>query len=307
MILAIILAVVLIGLLIVLFAAYYKTFYYPIKNISETKGPITKSKHPYRDEARVKVKELAALPCEFITTRSYDGLKLSARYYQGDESKPLFLCFHGYHGSALRDYSGVGLSLIRQGYPVIMVDERAHWRSQGHTITFGMRERFDVLSWIDYACKRFGTDCPIYLHGISMGGGTVLMASGQKLPDNVKGIISDCPFNDAEKIIRHVCQLVGLNVEICWPVIKLSGLIYGRFNVNKTTAAKEVKKATVPIMIIHGDGDDFVPATMSEEVQKANPEIIERYLIADAGHGLAYYYDPQRYEALVDEFIRKTS
>ena len=58
MILAIILAVLLTGLLIVLFAAYYKTFYYPIKNISETKGPITKSKHPYRDEARVKVGSL---------------------------------------------------------------------------------------------------------------------------------------------------------------------------------------------------------------------------------------------------------
>lgn len=306
MVITIIIAVVLIGLLIVLYAAYYKVFYYPIKNISETKGPITKTKHPYRDEARVNVKELAAIPCELITTQSYDKLKLSGRYYQGDDTKPLFICFHGYHGSALRDYSGVGLSLIRQGYPVIMIDERAHWRSEGHTITFGMRERFDVLSWIGYACERFGKDRPIYLHGISMGGGTVLMASGQQLPDNINGIIADCPFNDAEKIIRHVCKLVNLNPDLCWPVIKLSALIFGRFNINKTTAAKEVKKTTVPIMIIHGDGDDFVPAHMSEEVQKANPDMIERHLIADAGHGLGYFYDPQQYEMLVNNFIIKT-
>ena len=307
MIIAIILAVLLIGLLIVLYMTYYKTFYYPIKNISETKGPITKSKHPYRDEARAKVKELAAVPCEYITTKSYDKLKLGGRYYQGDDAKPLIICFHGYHGSSLRDYSGVGLWLIKEGFSTIMVDERAHWRSQGHTITFGIRERFDVLSWIEYARERFGNDRPIYLHGISMGGGTVLMASGQELPDNIKGIIADCPFNDPEKIIRHVCQLVGLNVDLCWPAIKLSALIYGRFNVNKTTAAKEVKKATVPIMIIHGDGDDFVPAHMSEEVQQANPGMIEYHLIADAGHGLAYYYDPQQYEALVNTFIQKTS
>lgn len=307
MIIAIIVAIVLIGLLAVLYATYYKTFYYPIKNISETKGPITKSKHPYRDEARAKVKELAALPCEYISTQSYDGLKLAGRYYQGDDTKPLFICFHGYHGSALRDYSGVGLSLIRQGYPVIMIDERAHWRSQGHTITFGIRERFDVTSWIKYACERFGEDRAVYLHGISMGGGSVLMASGQQLPENVKGIIADCPFNDAEKIIRHVCKLVNLNPKLWWPIIKLSALIFGRFNINRTTAAKEVKNATVPIMIIHGEGDDFVPAYMSEEVHKANPNMIAYHLIAEAGHGLGYYYDPQQYETLVNEFIQKTS
>ncbi len=307
MIIAIIIGVLLIAFLIVLYATYYKTFYYPIKNISETRGPITKTRHPYRDEARARVKELAAIECEFITTQSYDRLKLGARYYQGDDTKPLFLCFHGYHGSSLRDYSGVGLWLIKEHYPVIMIDERAHWRSEGHTITFGIRERFDVLSWVHYACERFGKDRPIYLHGISMGGSAVLMASGQQLPDNVKGIIADCAFDDPELIIRHVCEQINLNPNLSWPVIKLSALIFGRFNVNKTTAAKEVKKTTVPITIIHGEGDDFVPAPMSEAVQKANPDKIERHLIAEAGHGLAYYYDPQQYKRIVYDFIDKTS
>ncbi len=307
MVIAIIIGVLLIAALIVLYATYYKTFYYPIKNISETRGPITKTRHPYRDEARARVKELAAIECEFITTRSYDNLNLSARYYQGDDNKPLFICFHGYHGSSLRDYSGIGLWLIKEGYPVIMVDERAHWRSEGHTITFGIRERFDVVSWVNYANERFGNDRPVYLHGISMGGGTVLMASGQQLPANVKGIIADCPFDDPEQIIRHVCQLVKLNPDLSWPVIKLSALIFGRFNINKTTASKEVRKTTVPILIIHGEGDDFVPTPMSEAVQKANPDRIERHLIADAGHGLAYYYDPQEYAKIVDSFISTTA
>jgi hypothetical protein len=46
---------------------------------------------------------------------------------------------------------------------------------------------------------------------------------------------------------------------------------------------------------------------MSEEVQKANPDLIEYHLIAEAGHGLAYYYDPQQYETLMNGFINKTS
>lgn len=305
MVIAIIAAVVLLCILIGLYAAYYKVFYYPKKKDSEIEDPIL-SRHPYKDEARSRIAELTDLPCEFVNTRSYDRLSLSARYYQGDDDKPLFICFHGYHGSALRDYSGVGLYLIQQGYPVMLVDERAHWRSQGHTITFGIRERFDVVSWIEYARERFGETKPIYLHGISLGGGTVLMASGHALPDNVKGIIADCPFNDAEEIIRYVCVLIKLNPDLCWPAVKLSALIYGRFNINKTTAAKEAAKSTKPIMIIHGDGDDFVPERMSAEVQKANPAMIERHLIADAGHGLGYYYDPRQYESLVEDFIKRT-
>ena len=55
MVIAIIIGVLLIAALIVLYATYYKTFYYPIKNISETRGPITKTRHPYRDEASVNL------------------------------------------------------------------------------------------------------------------------------------------------------------------------------------------------------------------------------------------------------------
>ena len=307
LIVIIIIAAVLIGIMIGLFAAYHKVFYLPKKSISETKSPEIISQHPYRDEVQIRREKLAGIPCEFITTRSYDGLLLSARYYQGDEDKPLFICFHGYQGSAVRDYSGFGLSLIQKGYPVILVDERAHWRSEGHTITFGIRERKDVLSWVRYAGKRFGETKPIYLHGISLGGGTVLMASGQPLPDNVKGVIADCPFSDPEEIIRYVCRLIKLNPDLCWPAIKLSALIYGRFNINKTTAAKEVKKTSKPILIIHGDGDTFVPEYMSADVQKANSDMIERHLIADATHGTAYYFDPQQYETIVNDFIKRTS
>lgn len=305
MVILILLAAILIGILIGLYAAYHKVFYSPKKNMSEIDEPESIGNHPYHDEVRANTKKLMELPCETITTRSYDKLTLFGRYFPGDENKPLIICFHGYHGSALRDCSGIGSYLIREQYPVIFVDERAHRRSGGHTITYGMRERYDVKSWIEYANTRFGKEKPICLFGISLGGATVLMASGQPLPNNVRAIISDCPFNDAEEIIRYVCRLIKLNPTLCWPIIKLSALIYGRFDINKTTAAKEVQKSSTPILIIHGDGDSFVPPYMSAEVQQANPKMVERRLIADAGHGLSYYYAPKQYEAIVSDFINR--
>ena len=289
-----------------LYTAYHKVFYSPTKDMSETETPPAISNHPYKTEARSNTEELRAMPCEFVKTRSYDGLKLSARYYQGKSDKPLCICFHGYRGSAVRDFSGIGRFLIRDGYNVLLVDQRAHWNSQGHTITFGSKERYDVLSWIQYADRRFGKEKPVYLFGISLGGGTVLMASGQELPENVKGIVSDCPYNSPKDIIKYICRKIRLNPELCWPIIWLSGLVYGRFNISATTAEREAKKAKVPILIIHGEGDNFVPPEMSEEVAKANPAMIERRTFPEAGHGLCYYFFTERYEGIVKDFIKNT-
>lgn len=305
MLIAIIAAVVLIAALAGLFAAYYKTFYFPHRGVSETDTPEMLGKHPFKDISHGNIERLCGTPCEFVETRSYDGLKLSGRYYKGKDGMPLCICFHGYHGSAVRDFSGAGLFLIDEGYNVILVDERAHWRSQGHTITFGIRERFDVVSWVGYANDRFGSDTPIFIFGISLGGGTVLMASGQKLPGNVKGIVADCPFNSPKDIILHVCKKIKMNPTLSWPIIRLSALIYGRFNVNQTTAAAEVKKAEKPIMIIHGEGDDFVPAYMSRQVRDANPDMVEWHGFPEADHGLSYLYDTKRYQRLVTDFINK--
>lgn len=302
MLIAIIAAVVLMLLLAALFAFYHKTFYSPPRN-DDIDVPDGNSKRPYGETSRKLTERLCGLPCEFVTTKSHDGLTLSARYYKGEDGRPLCICFHGYHGSAVRDFAGGGLFLIDEGYNVMLVDERAHGRSQGHTITFGIKERFDVVSWIDFARGRFGKDIPIYLFGISMGGGTVLMASGQKLPENVRGIVADCPYNSPKDIIQHVCRRIGFNPVLSWPVIWLSALVYGHFNINETTALIEAKKTEVPILIIHGEGDDFVPMYMSRQVRDANPGMITMYTFPEAGHGLSYLYDTERYQTTVREWM----
>lgn len=305
MLTAVIILVLLILIFAGLYASYYKTFYSPHRDASETESPEMLKGHPYGEETRSHTARLYELPCEYLHARSFDGLRLSARYYQGDPEKPLCICFHGYRGSAVRDFSGTGLYLIDEGYNVILVDERAHWRSQGHTITYGINERCDVLTWIEVANRRFGAEKPIFLFGISMGGGTVLMASGQELPENVKGIVADCPFNSPKDIIRHVCRKINLNPTLAWIPVWLSSHIYGHFNINATTAADEVKKTKKPIMIVHGEGDDFVPPYMSRQVYDANPDMIEIHTFPDAGHGMSYYYDPERFQGLISRFIEK--
>lgn len=290
-----------------LYASYYKVFYSPKKDMSETKNPPAIERLAYGKRVSERINEVNTTPCKFYTIRSYDGLKLSARYFEGADDKPLCICFHGYRGSAVRDFAGIGLHLIHEGYNVLIVDERAHWRSQGHTICFGIKERFDAVSWVKFANRRFGKDKSIFLFGISMGGGTVLMASGQRLPRNVKGIVADCPFNSPKDIIKHVCRKIKMNPDLLWPIIWLAGLVYGRLRVNAATAADEVKRSKIPIVILHGEADDFVPMSMSKEVQKANPSMIEMHTFPHADHGMSYFEDEERYIGIVEEFIEKNN
>ena len=150
------------------------------------------------------IKDAAALPCEKVWTKSFDGLNLCARLYVNDPKAPFDILFHGYKSGSIKDFSG-GINLsLNNGHNVLLVDQRAHGDSEGHIISFGLNERFDVLSWVNYLIERYGNDILIGLYGISMGAATVIMASELDLPKNVKLVVADCPFSSAEDIIVKV-------------------------------------------------------------------------------------------------------
>ena len=155
---------------------------------------------------RSMIEEARNIPFERVYITSHDGLKLSGRYYHQQDGAPLDICFHGYRGTPARDFSGGIQIMLREGHNVLMIEERAHLESEGHTITFGIKERYDALDWIQYALQRFGEDTRIILVGISMGAATVLMASELELPEQVKGIVADCPYTSPEVIIKKVCK-----------------------------------------------------------------------------------------------------
>lgn len=285
--------------------AYRMAFYSPNKDrekIPEVKDP---QYQPYKAVIRDLFHALENRPCEFVTIESYDGLTLSGRYYHQKDGAPLAIGFHGYKSCWLTDFCGGADIAFQMGQNVLLIDERAHGKSQGRTITFGIKERLDLLCWIDYALGRFGPDVEILLYGVSMGGATVVMASGLDLPANVKGIVADCPYSAPLDIILEVGRQQNYPVALMKPFVILGAKIYGGFDVRETSGQEAVKDAKVPILIIHGEADSFVPAEMSRVIQEANPEMIHRHTFPGADHALSYMVDTPRYENLVKEFMKK--
>ena len=99
------------------------------------------------------IDEFISIKHEEVTITSFDGLKLKGRYYHIDDSYPIQIQFHGYRGNSYRDMCG-GNKLARENkFNTLVIDQRAHGKSQGHTITFGVKESKDCMSWINYVKK----------------------------------------------------------------------------------------------------------------------------------------------------------
>lgn len=165
------------------------------------------------------------------------SLRLHGKLFKNDSSNYAIVC-HGYTSKA-KHMAGFVNKFYSLGYNVLAVDARAHGDSEGTKIGMGWPERMDVIEWIKLILS-WDSDAKIILHGVSMGAATVLMASGEALPENVKVIIADCGYTSEWDEFRREADVL----HIPWfPVLNVtSGLskLYDGYNFKQASAIEQV-------------------------------------------------------------------
>lgn len=245
-----------------------------------------------------------------VYQQSFDGLKLHATYFPaidaGASKKKVVICFHGYTSKGMSDYIGLSGYYLKRGYAMLLPDARAHGTSEGRYVGFGCLDRKDALGWINWVIQECGEDVEILLHGTSMGGATVLMASGLELPHQVKGIVSDCGFTSPKEVFTHV--LHTMYHLPAFPVIQGADLLnkgLAGYGMDECNAKREVRKAKVPILFIHGSSDTFVPCSMCHELYDYCAAPKRKLIVEGAAHAESYYKDTERYEQTLTEFLEE--
>ena len=282
----------------------YTNFYSPHKGQNDDRK-LTAATLKFASKERVMnlIDRINEVPYEDVYITSFDKIKLHARLYK-NESKTVCIMMHGYRGTATRDFSGGARLMIDSGYNVILADERAHGLSKGHQITFGVREKKDVKSWIDFAYKTFGNDIKIVLIGISMGGASVLLASNHLKEGDL--VIADCPYLKPKEIIEQTIKVfLKANPKILYPFANLTSIIFGHSSFSKDDASISVKESKAKFLIIHGDIDTVVPYTFSKRLYDVYPDKVQYELFKGAEHGISYIIDEDRYKRVVKEFIEQ--
>lgn len=302
----IIISILILLILIISFVSFRMTFYSknkPPKDPNEINIPDDKFYRDYRNIIIEDVIYSRSLSYKEYSIKSFDGLKLTGRYYECIKGAPIEIMFHGYRGNAERDLSTGIKRAFKCNRNVLLVNQRASSTSEGHVITFGINERKDCLEWVRLAINEFGHEVKLILTGISMGAATVLMASGMDLPENVKGIIADCGYNKPSDIIKKVIKEMKLPPNFFYHFVKLGGLIFGKFNIEETSPFKAVQNIKVPIIFFHGDSDSLIPCEMSKKMYDACVSKKRLVTIKGAEHGVSYLADPEKYINELKDFF----
>lgn len=236
---------------------------------------------------------------------SDDGLRLHAHWVPAENAKGTMLLMHGYRSTKLVDF-GVAFAYYHElGFNVLAPDQRSHGRSQGSFITFGVKESRDVQRWIEFHNESFGAQ-PLFLSGLSMGASTVLFLADEPLPGNVRGIIADCGFCSPaaiiSKVFREVTHLPPGPSVFC---ADLFARLFAGFSLYEKDSRKTLAKARLPVLLIHGREDHFVPCSMTEESYAACTGEKALLLVDGAGHGVSFLVDHERYSRMVEEFLAK--
>lgn len=239
---------------------------------------------------------------------SDDGLKLKGYFWRAEKPSDItILCVHGYKSNGIGDFAGM-LQVIREkGYNFMTINHRAHGKSEGDYIGFGVLDYHDTKKWID-VINSLVPNGEIIIYGVSMGAATTMHLSSLELPKNVVCAITDCGFtsvwDEFGYQIKHLMKLPQrpfVNLVESWCISK------AKYDFRTETPLKSVKNAKIPILFIHGKEDVFVPSYMAKECYDACASEKDILIVEGAGHAQSHMKAPELYEKTFFDFIDKYS
>ncbi|MCK9495934.1 MAG: alpha/beta hydrolase [Dehalococcoidia bacterium] len=188
---------------------------------------------------------------------------------------------------------------VRRGFSVFAFDLRAHGESGGKRDTLGCQERLDVQAAVAYVRRRSGRT-PILLHGFGYGASLAIDAVARGV--DVAGIVADSPFATMRSFLR------ARHRHIPAPVFQASIWMARRLmkcDPNALNPIQSIEKVQVPVLFVHSQVDDVVPASHTLNLSAASLDPRMRVWIVDdhIGHGTAYLDQPDAYLRRCLQFV----
>jgi fermentation-respiration switch protein FrsA (DUF1100 family) len=241
---------------------------------------------------------------ENLWMEARDGLKLRACYVPAPGASAAAILLHGYTGEGRQLGYMARIFHDKFGMNVLIPDARGHGQSEGRYIGFGWHERLDTLAWMNRVRELGCGD--IVLFGISMGASTALMASGEKVPPELRLIVADCGYTSVQE---EMLWQMKLRYRFSFsPLVRAVSRVTARragYSFEEASALEQVKKSRVPTLFIHGEADTFVPFEMCGRLYGACAAAKEIYTVPGAEHGAAYNADAENYERRLALFLEK--
>ena len=139
-----------------------------------------------------------------------------------------------------------------------------------------------------------------------MGASTMLYLADKDLPANVRGIIADCGFTSPREILKSVYRnVIHLPAAPTLLAAELFARFFGGFGLSQEDTRKCLKNSKLPVLMVHGAADDFVPYEMSRQGFEACTGPKELLIVEGAEHGVSFLVERERYTKAVCDFLDK--
>ena len=212
------------------------------------------------------------------------------------------LC-HGYN-AAPRSVGVFAQHYHALGYHCICPSMRGWGNDETSYCTMGYHDKELLMAWIDNIVAR-DPEAQIVLHGYSMGAVTVMLATGEALPPQVKAAVADCGFTTCWEQYANVIKSYGkLPSFPLLNAINAVSMLRGNFDIRQNNPIEAVQRSVTPTVFLHGTADDFVPYPMMDRLYEACAAPKAKQAIEGAVHARAVYTDPALYWKTVDSFLQ---
>jgi uncharacterized protein len=238
-----------------------------------------------------------------VAIRADDGVILRAWTFipQGGNGNAVIL-LHG-QGDNRAGMLGKADLFLEYGYSVLLPDARPHGESDGQIVTYGVKERGDLVRWYNWLEQSEAPHC-IYGLGESMGAAVLLQTIA--IEPGFCAVVAESSFSSFREA-AYIRLGEGLRTgpwlgrTLLRPAVE-AGLIYVRLKYGVDLAAASpidaVASSRVPIFLIHGLADANIPPYNSERMKAAN-SAIKLWEPPGADHCGAAAAAPEEYRQLV--------
>lgn len=233
-----------------------------------------------------------------------EGIRLHAYYIAAPQpTKKTAVIVHGYTDNAIRMFMIGYLYNHDLQYNVLLPDLQHQGESGGPAIQMGWKDRLDVMQWMHIANQIYGDSTQMVVHGISMGGATTMMVSGEAQPYFVKCFVEDCGYTSVWDEFSH--ELKSSFHLPSFPLMNTTSWLcqkkYG-WNFEEASSLNQVKKSHLPMFFIHGNKDTYVPTWMVYPLYEAKSAPKQLWIVPGAAHAVSYKENKEEYTRKVKEF-----
>jgi dipeptidyl aminopeptidase/acylaminoacyl peptidase len=279
-----------------------------IAGVVLAEGSLRLTRRPlrHRQEAAVLVREKYHADLQDVSIQAADGAMLRAWFVRPMEfNGNAVLLLHGITDNR-EGMAGYGKLFLDHGYAVLLPDARRDGESGGELATYGLKESDDIHRWVSWLeSQELGASACVYGFGESYGAALILQSLA--VEPRYCAVAVESSFSTAREMSYervsgplHLAPWFGrtLGRPIIAAAVAYTRVRY-KMDLLQPSPLSAVEHSVVPVLLIHGERDSNISPRHAAILAHAARDHVQLWLVANAGHTMAWAAAPQEFESRV--------